>query len=100
MQTRYIFVILQFFAVAFVAALGVALLAPVSGIRVLGLLAMAFAAGGFALQTYELWRKDPHALSIVRYRLYAPFAWMRVAVARAASRMSHPGGHAQTHSTQ
>lgn len=89
MPTRHIVLILQFFAASFVTALVVAATAPISGIRVLGLMAMFFAACGFALQFGELRTEDPHALAVLRYRLLQPLRWTRDAFARVAARLTH-----------
>jgi len=100
MTTRHIYVTLQFFAVAFAAALAVALLAPVNGIRLLGLMAMVFAACGFALQFYELHTRDPHGLTVLRYRIYAPFEWINVTAHRLFARLTHTADHAASHPAQ
>ena len=89
MNTRHIVSILQFFAVSFVTALVVAVIAPVSGIRVMALLAVSFAACGAALAFVELRREDPHALAVMRYRVLQPWVWTRNALARAHARLVH-----------
>lgn len=88
MPTRHIVLILQFFAISFVTALVVVAIAPISGIRVLGLMAMFFAACGFALQFDELRREDPHAVAVLRYRLLQPLYWTRDALVRLGSRLA------------
>jgi hypothetical protein len=88
MPARYMYMVLAFFAVAFAAGLAITVGAPVSGIRLMGLLAMLFAAGGFALELYELQREDPHALSVIRYRLLSPLVRMRDALTRATLRLT------------
>ncbi len=81
MPTRWILVGMQGFALAAVAGLALGLLGPLPVARTLGWSGFALATVGTLWHAYLLRRLDPHAWSVVRYRIAA-------AVARAGTRWS------------
>jgi hypothetical protein len=69
MPTRWILLMLRFFAVSAVVGLAVAVFAPMPSIRFFGVIALACAVAGMALYLYLLHGADPHAWMVLRYQL-------------------------------
>jgi hypothetical protein len=69
MPTRWILLLLKFFAGSAAVALTVAVLAPMPMLRWFGYVALVCALAGVALQLYLLRSADPHAWMVLRYQI-------------------------------
>lgn len=69
MPTRWIMLGLQGFAVAAIAGLAFALLGPIALVRTLGWAAFVLAAGGALWHAWLLRHHDPHAWSVLGFRV-------------------------------
>jgi len=68
LPTRWILLLLKFFAGSAVVALAVAVLSPMLMLRLFGFVALACALAGVALHLYLLRDADPHAWMVLRYQ--------------------------------
>lgn len=69
MPTRWILLLLKFFAASAVVALAVTAFAPMPMIRFFGFVALTCALAGIALYLYILRDADPHAWMVLRYQV-------------------------------
>jgi len=69
MPTRWILSILLAFAVASILGLVLALAGPVAPMRMLGAITMLLGVAGAIVHAQMLQDRDPHAWSILRYRI-------------------------------
>lgn len=69
MPTRWILLLLKFFAASAAAGLAVALLGPMPSIRFFGYVALTCAVAGMALHLFLLHDADPHAWMVLRYHV-------------------------------
>ena len=69
MPTRWILLLLKFFAAGAAVALVVALFGPMPSVRFFGYIALGSALAGMALYLYLLRDADPHAWMVLRYQM-------------------------------
>lgn len=89
MPTRWIMVGMQGFAMAAAVGLAFALLGPVQLVRTLGWAGFALAALGALWHAWLLRQHDPHAWSVLRYRILATADRMGMQWSRARYALGH-----------
>ncbi|MEP7329422.1 MAG: hypothetical protein ABI777_09440 [Betaproteobacteria bacterium] len=82
MSTRWILAGLFAFAVAVVLGMALALVAPVAPLSLLGAITMAMGVAGMIVHAQLLQDRDPHAWSVVRYRIVSIPAQLHDALQR------------------